>query len=160
MVFVKTETKTKTKMKTIKDEKRIREMKWMEIGVTVAVIVLCATLILRLADGDWLGSIANIAFLAVVYNYFRRARTTRLLMHYIDILEAERDYNEKRIETYEKMCQAQKEAIDNLKQMVANKDKIVSNQESIIANTERMSKNLERELLSREGFIPSEGGGE
>lgn len=153
MVFVKTETKTETKMKTIKDEKLIREMKRMEIGVTVAVIVLCATLILRLADGDWLGSIANIAFLAVVYNYFRRARTTRLLMHYIDILETERDYNEKRIETFQKKC-------DLSEQMIANKDKIISNQEKIIANKEEIIKSYEREKAEGAGFMPSEGGGE
>lgn len=147
-------------MKTNQDEKRIRELKWMEVATTVAVIALCATLMLRLADGDWLGALTNALYFVVVYVLFKQVRTTRLLMHYVNILETERDYYEKRIEAYEKTCQAQEEAIANLKQMVANKDKIVSNQESIIANTERMSKNLERELLSREGFIPSEGGGE
>ena len=152
-------------MKADQDEKRIRKMKWMEVAMVVAVIVLCATLILRLANGDWLGALANALYLVVVYVLFKQMHTTRLLMHYVNILETERDYYEKRIEAYEKTRQAQEEAIANLKQMVANKDKIVSNQESIIANTERMSKNWEKavnrlvcEKVEDERFIPSEGG--
>lgn len=145
-------------MEVNQDEKRIREMKRMEIGVTVAVIVLCATLILRLADGDWLGSIANIAFLVVVYNYFRRARTTRLLMHYINILETERDYNEKRIAAYEKVCQTSEEMISSLRQIDTNNVKIIENQQKIIADKDKIIKSYEREKAEGAGFMPSEGG--
>lgn len=95
------------------DEKFIRMTKRVEIVMAVTVVVLCASLILRLADGDWLGSIACVAFLVVVYQYFKLTRVLSLLMHYINILETERTYNEKRIEALETLCKEQEEKLNN-----------------------------------------------
>ena len=132
------------------DENFIRKMKMFEIAMVVAVIILSATLILSLADGDWLDSIANVAYLVVVYEFFKQMRNTRMLMRYINILEGERDYNEKRIETFQKMC-------DLSEQIMDNKDKIISNQEQIIANKEKIIKRYERQHAEGVRFIPSEG---
>ena len=95
------------------DEKFIRMTKRAEIVMAVTVVVLCASLILRLADGDWLGSIVCVVFLVVVYQYFKQARFLSLLMHYINILETERTYNEKRIEALETLCKEQEEKLNN-----------------------------------------------
>lgn len=95
------------------DEKFIYKLKRAEGVMTVTVVVLCASLILRLADGDWLGSIACVVFLVVVYQYFKQTRVLSLLMHYINILETERTYNEKRIEALEKLCKEQEEKLNN-----------------------------------------------
>lgn len=147
MVFVKRKGKI---MKADQDEKFIRKMKMFEIAMVVAVIVLCATLILSLADGDWLDSIANVAYLMVVYEFFKQMRTTRMLMHYINILETERDYNEKRIAGLENVCRDSEELITDLKKIGSNNCEIIESQERII-------KLYEHAAAENAQFIPSEG---
>lgn len=142
------------------DEKFICKLKRAEGVMTVTVVVLCASLILRLADGDWLGSIACVVFLVVVYHYFKQTRVLSLLMHYINILETERTYNEKRIKHLDEECHTSEEIISNLRHIDANNCEIIEKQEEIIAYKNQIIKNYESATSEVACFIPSEGGGE
>ncbi len=138
----------------------IRKMTWMEATIIVVGTMLFAIAIIRFVSGEWLNGAACLLYIWVIFRFWFLIRKNRILQCYIEILEGERARNEEIISTYKKMAAAYDKAIAARDDMLENHRKIDLNNQVIISNLEKMNKNLERELLSREGFIPSEGGGE
>lgn len=143
-----------------KEKQLIREMTWMEATMIVAGVMLCAIAVIRFVSGEWLNGAVGLLYVWVICQAWFLIRKNRILQCYIEILEGERARNEEIISTYKKEEAAYDKVIANSDRILENYRKIDLNNQVIISNLEKMNKNLERELLSREGFIPSEGGGE
>lgn len=143
-----------------KDKQLIRKMTWMEATIIVVGAIICAIAIIKFVSGEWLNGVACLLCIWVICGAWFLIRKNRTTQCYIEILEGERARNEKIISTYKRMEAAYDKAIAARDRMLENHRKIDLNNQVIISNLEKTNKNLERRLLSREGFIPSEGGGE
>ncbi len=138
----------------------IRKMTWTEATMIVIGMMLCAIAIIKFVSGEWLNGAVSLLYIWVLCLAWFLKRKNRIRQCYIEISEGERARNEEIISTYKKMEAFYEKSLSCSMRMIENLREINKINQNIISNLEKTNKNLERELLNREGFIPSEGGGE